>query len=278
MPSKEQIEKIKEILTRIDVSEDEVKKILLMKKSRNNYVGFKEIPTELKAVVFAYADLEKSKMIKLLEDIRGFKYTTAKLRVNEFIRYLRDKLKISFDEIRAIRDEKKKQLNKYKRQETQADKIVEKLKGVLSFFNIKSERLKQELNLIENDGKIDEKEYLKGLYALRQLFLAKARGEIVTQQVEVLYEIEEVDGKIVKKQVYENKNGKKIVSVKTQSHLPDEKAIVAMKMIDEMILSVESATQIELTEEELRDTYLKYLQETEKQRLQLLEEKLSDGD
>ena len=171
-----------------------------------------------------------------------------------------------------IKNEITKNRNAYQK----IDKSVDRVKKVLNFFNLHSENLKEKLKKIYIGEDIPQEEYLKELYTLRQLFLAKAKGEITQTTTNVIYEIEEDEnGNIIKKQVYTNKNGKKLMNVEYKSQLPDEKSLVALRVVDEMIIQASVNNDNTIDDEELEMMFNKYLEDTKKQReeFMLIEDK-----
>jgi hypothetical protein len=166
-----------------------------------------------------------------------------------------------------LQDLRKKfgQRNKIKKKQ---DNAVTKAKELLSYFNIPTTELAKKLEDIKKSGEQSTQDYLSDLYMLRQLFIAKAKGDITTTQTEALWEVEfdEEIGKYRKKQIYKNSKDKQFITIRTQSHLPDEKAILGVRIIDDLILQVEAREQVELTEADLLLEYERIKQKAEQDR------------
>ena len=221
------------------------------------------VPLDKWAMALRHFDFIQVDLVRYLVKTRKQAESTIRQVMHKISREL--KALFGLDYIAKCKEEIQKFKN-IKKVNSQADvsSIVDNLKPVLSIFSVKHEDLKKRLEAIREDGVQSDEDYLKQLYILRQLFIAKAHGDIVTQQTETLYEVDEDDdGNIVDKRIYVNKGGKKVVNVKTQSYLPDEKALVGAKIVEEMILQIKNASQTTISTEELENLYEKYREKQE---------------
>jgi hypothetical protein len=275
--SAEEVAKNEKIIRNLftkNVRENQIKIILNKTNSNGRKISLKALELEDFALLLNYFNYDVKKLNEYTNKYRGTNtpYGVTNYSVKDNIKKILDI--VGVNNITELPEKKKEYLKEMSDITDEVEKIddkVEKLKSVLSFFSIKTSVFKEKMKTISEKGKIEDDEYLKELYTLRELFLQKAKGDIVTQQTEILYEIEEdEEGNILKKRVYKNKNNKQMVTVRTQSYLPDEKSLVAIKLIDEMILQIENSKQIEITEQELVAVYEKIKQETLKQKELLL--------
>ena len=271
-------EALESILLTIEIKKTAINKILNFRR-QGRKIPIVDITREHMALIFAYFDLDRPAMTRYIYSYRKFKTTSTAPRknVSAFIKYL-ESLEIDLDELREKRVGLKEDISKHIKTVEKKESETDKLSDILSFFNIPSSSLQAKLNNIQKNGSQDNKEYLQELYILRELFMAKAKGELATTQTETMYEVEEdEEGTIVKKSIYKNRTGKQVVNVRTQSFLPDEKSLIAIRLVDDMIRQVESDNSIELTEEELYSLYDKYKEGVEQSRILLADKKLDEA-
>jgi len=265
----DELEYVKKYLTMAETSEEIVKKIFLYKAS-GRFVSTRVIGNRWYAYAFNHFDYNSEKLIKFLLKLRNNRGdATLKNNVNSFIVYVNKNFDI--EEIKEEREANRKAFRESKNKKSKIDDFVADYGKLLTYFNMQPQTLVDKIASIKDGGKQSVEDYIKELYVLRELFLSKAKGELATTQTETLYEVEELsDGTVKKKKIYENSKGKKLVTVKTQSYLPDEKSLIALRVLDEMILQAETNNEVEVTEDELVSLYEKYKQEAEEQRKKAL--------
>ena len=272
--SKQDIINIKNELTKYQTKDelDTIARKILLKKGNDRFSArnttkdineFRKMCLILKANDF---DIEKA--VEMTKKYKKYKSANDPL----FLKNKWYSLFLEYFDVAKIKQE----IAKNKRYHNQIDNSVKRMKNVISFFNLNSNQLEERLAQIYRGEEIPQEEYLKELYTLRQLFLAKAKGEIAQTTTNVIYEVEEdEEGNVYNKKIYVNKNGKKLLNVEYKSQLPDEKALVALRVIDEMIIQASVDNGDTITDEELEKMYDNYLKDINKQRKEymLIEEK-----
>lgn len=140
------------------------------------------------------------------------------------------------------------------------------LKKQISFLNCHSTKLEEQL--LEIGKKYSNKtDLVKEYEQLLVLFLAKARGEIVTQTTKRQVVIERDDsGNIVSEKNKLNSDNKEAIYIETQSHLPDAQALASTFIINELIETLKGKMGNEATDEELEQSYRKRLQKAQDDR------------
>jgi hypothetical protein len=261
------------ILTRADVSQNEVDKIIKIRTVGSRFLSVQKLPIEQFCIIYNFYDFDLKKVIDRFAKIRDIKRDTIKNKIYIHTAQLN---KLGLNNIDELLEKKKENYEKIKdtlKKQKEVNNIVDKVKDFVSFFNISTDGLTNRIKDIQDKGNKSKEDYIKELYILRELFIAKAKGELTTQQTETLWEVEldETTNKYVKKQIYKNKANKQVLSIRTQSHLPDEKSLVAIKILDEMILQAESSNDLEITEEEITEKYRNYIRDAEKERQLMLE-------
>jgi hypothetical protein len=276
--SEKEKEKILKNLKRVTVKKTEADKIIKTYSAKSLLQGqaLKDFRLYQLAIIIAYNELNIEETFKQIGKISGRKTPTVKKYIYPKIQTI-----LSFCDFDAITEERsniRDNVTSEQKKVTRLNNTVDRLSGVMSFFGIKEQSLKDRMLSISDVGTITKEEHLKELYILRELFMGKAKGEIATTQTEATYEIvEDENGNIKEKKLHKNRLGKSMMSVKTQSYLPDEKALVAIKLLDEMILQIESSNEIEMTEDELEKLYDSYLEDSKKQYELLTESRVING-
>jgi len=220
--------------------------------------------------IYRLADFERKNIAKLYCSFNT-KYTLATVR-NKLTKF-----KDFLNQFNAedIRKRIKKSIESKSEIEKEAQKVaiqVQKTKDLMSVFNLKHKeveaRIKELAKDIENnDDKLME-EYLKELHLLRMMFMETAKGSLYTNKITATYVVEEdEEGNIISKQLYTNRKGQKLITVETQSHLPDTKSLVALNLVEDLILKATATmTNSVVDEDEIQQRYLEYVNEAKKQK------------
>ena len=155
------------------------------------------------------------------------------------------------------------------REKTTKEIVIETVTGLkkqIRFLNCHSTKLEAELLKIEEDHTI-ETDLVKEYEQLLVLFLAKARGEIVTQNTKRQVVVDrDKDGNIISEKNKKNKDNEEVVYIETQSHLPDAQALASTFIITELIETLKGKMGNEATDEELEKSYRKRLQKAQDDR------------
>ena len=168
------------------------------------------------------------------------------------------------------------------------DNSVDKNKKILDYLNIHTEKLKNELLSISKGKDPNDKSLITDYEECLHLFMAKAKGEIVTKSTKRLTNEEEtIMGIIVDKEFMSG-----MYEITTQSHKPDEKALITTGIVLDIIETLKGKAGDVLTDEEMELEYIKSetkrLEDKEKAQLRseaeediidaVLEEVKPDGD
>jgi len=269
-------EEIIKNLLRVQVDRQEVDRILNLKTDKGKPMPIDKLDISMYAILMAHFNLNNDTLVRYIMKKRNLSRETVRRRHYTKMGILK-KLDINLDDIKEQRKDIKEAVEKTAKKQRKINNIVDKVRDFVSFFNISTDGLTNRISEIAQAKEVSQEDYIKELYLLRELFIGKARGEITTQQTETLWEVEydKETGKYIRKQIYKNGKGKQVVSIRTQSYLPDEKSLVAIKVLDEMILQAQSSQNIQLTEEELTQRYIDFIEESNKQRLQILEAEIN---
>jgi len=170
-------------------------------------------------------------------------------------------------DVNRIIDELEKNSKKGKSKDT-VSKTIEHAKDLMKFFQIRPKALEEKLEMIRRGGEISREDELKELFELRQLFLASAKGELTQQTARVTYEITEVDdlGNPTKKRIYKNSEGKQFVHMEYKTTLPDAKALVGVRLIDDMITEASISNGNIISDEDLSKMFESMVMDANKQR------------
>ncbi len=244
--------------------------------------GFRYVPIESIVKAFALKEYDVTKTYRLIERLTDMSSSTVRKHMGKITKRLKNDGILTKKNLEILKENKTKVVNfsKNTKKNISPERLINKNKELLSFFNIPSERLKNKLeDILKNGANQSTEDYLAELYALRMLFLGKAKGEIVTTTTNTLWEVEfdEDRGKYIKKRINVSTSGKQYVNITTTSHLPDEKALVAIRLLDDMILQIEARSQVELTEEDLINKYKEIELKAAKEREEFLNSIIEEG-
>lgn len=276
---KDNLDKVSGNLLRSNVTLKEAKAIVTSKsvttRNRSYFKFLDKMPHQQLAIVFNYCNYNSVDMIAFIIKHRKIKSSNpTRQRLKPFIEAVNKKYDL--DELLEKREEQKQAIKKAEKRKDTIDSTVNGLGQVLNYFNMPSKRLREALAQIDSDGSLPKKEYINELYTLRQLFLAKAKGEIVTTQTAAHYIVELINGEVVKKRLVprtanNEETTDSVMEVRTQSYLPDERALIAIKILDEMILQAESESEVYASESEIIEVHRQALIKSEQDRLAMIE-------
>jgi len=162
--------------------------------------------------------------------------------------------------------------SKVEKEHRQTKIQIEKTKNIMSIFNLRPKELEERIyELYQMNKDISVEDYLKELHVLRLVFLEMAKGSLVTTKITATYEVDEDDkGNITSKRIYTTRTGKKLITVESQSHLPDSKALIGMNLIEDLILKASSTLDGSVVDEdEIQEMYVELLENAQLQRISL---------
>jgi hypothetical protein len=231
-----------------------LKKELFKNNGKGQLLALEKMNEILISRLINYCDYDVRKLEKLIAEERGHNLSTVKNKVGNRARRILSNFDVK--ELKEKRKANRKELTGFNRQVNTIKEKARVTNTFLNYFNIKGADLEKTLQEVAEKGSQNSKDYLQELYALRVLFLAKAKGDIVTKTTNITYEVtEDKEGNIIKKRVRRTSEGKQYIEEQTKSYLPDEKALVGLKIVDDLILQVETRENVEVTPEELEDMY-----------------------
>jgi hypothetical protein len=263
-------EEVKNITNKIsehyDKSElDSIARSLLISR-KISFRMSKRIDFEDLAMIYRCSNFDFNKMISLIKKYKSVGKTTEAQFKSKFLKIFKHYIKL--DEV--LNRIKKSSVEKSKK--SSVEKSVDKTKDLIKFFGIRPQALEDKLRAISMGEDISREEVLKEYIELRQLFIASAKGELTTQVVNVLYEITDVDenGNPTKKKIFENTSGKKIINVQYKTTLPDAKALIGVKIMDELIAEASISSKNILDDEELEKLYDSIVMDANEQREKMI--------
>jgi hypothetical protein len=225
--------------------------------------------------IFRVADFKRMNIPKVYQSYNK-KFSIATLR-NRLTKY---KKFFGLFNANDIRKSIAKTIDKKTEVEKEAQKVakqIQKTKDIMDVFNLKyneiDTRVREIIKDVDKNSNKAMEEYLKELHLLRMMFLETAKGSLYTNKITASYVVEEdEEGNIISKQLYTNRKGQKIVTVETQTHLPDAKSLVALNLVEDLILKATATmTSTVIDEEEVQEKYLEYIKEAQRQKREYLD-------
>jgi len=243
----------------------------LITDDRGKGIPLKDVSFDGLALIYAFCQVKKKEfeLFLISNSTRADYVSRFDKEIAPFYKYLRNHVKIT--EVRKEREKRKIERRSMKRKATKERGAIKKTQELMSYFNIPSQGLNERIARIKEKGTQSQEEYIKELYIMREAFIGKSQGNIATTVTEALWEVETVDGKLVKKQIYRNNKNKQMMTIKTQSHLPDPASLVAVKILDDLILTAETKNEIEITDEEQTELYIRHLEKSLKEQAEMKE-------
>lgn len=146
--------------------------------------------------------------------------------------------------------------------------VIDNSRKQISFLNCHTTQLEKQLQGIsDNSNGID---ILKEYEELLVIFIAKARGEIVTKTTKRAVIVERDDNdNIISEKTRLNSDNKELVYIETQSHLPDAQALASTFVVSEILETLKGKMGNEATDDELEKSYRERLQKSQDQRKEL---------
>ncbi len=169
-------------------------------------------------------------------------------------------------------------------EKTQAEKVatsvIREKRKMIDFFNINTGDIKEKIEDIRSSTD-NNNDFVKTLKELELIYLASAKGKIVTKKTSrtVVFDVDD-DGNIINPQTAKveqktNKNGDPIFTPyvgkhkyyeETQSHQPDSKSLAMVFVIRDYIEKYQNTISTTATDKQLYDRKVKYIKGIKKQK------------